>query len=527
MFQKEEVRMKKYFKKITAMLLVMGMLVTIMPMNVFATQSRSGNFSKSYTLTGNGAADMCAIALAQYQKTGSALGYTEDWCANFVSDCAKLAGQSKAVPAHGGVSYLYQNVINAGGKVVTTPQVGDLAFMDWNKGGGYKHVEIVYQVSGSTIYTIGGNSGPNTSSLYTSQVWKHSLSKTSGYFTKFVRPAYVTTVKVDKTPIGYLDSAVGDVDSIYVKGWAYDPDTTSKALEIKIYVDGEYIGSTVADKERTDVDKVCGCGPNHGYEATFEYDVEEDGTHKVEAYAVNTDTSGKNTLLTNSPKEVLVKADVEPEEDLEEDSTEDVEEETPAEDPEMTPDETPEVVEPDLIPDENVFSDVPKSQYYYEPVLWAVENGITSGLSETTFAPEASCTRGQVVTFLWRAKGCPEPTVTTHNFADLKENEYYYKAVLWAVENGITSGLTETTFAPDATVTRSQFVTLLYRAEGRPVCTGNNPFTDVVGTDYYYEPVLWAVENGITSGLTETTFAPEASCTRGQVVTFLYRAYHE
>ena len=173
----------------------------------------------------------------------------------------------------------------------------------------------------------------------------------------------------------------------------------------------------------------------------------------------------------------------------------------------------------------NPFIDVPENQYYYEPVLWAVDKGITSGLKPNQFAPEESCTRGQVVTFLWRAHGCPEPTTTTHNFTDLKANEYYYKAVLWAVEKGITSGMTKTTFAPDVTVTRGQFVTFLHRAEGKPAYTASNPFTDLKTGEYYYDAVLWAVENGVTSGLKPTLFGPEEPCTRGQVVTFLYRAY--
>ena len=178
-------------------------------------------------------------------------------------------------------------------------------------------------------------------------------------------------------------------------------------------------------------------------------------------------------------------------------------------------------------PLENPFIDVPENEYYYQPVLWAVDQGITAGLKPNQFAPEDSCTRGQVVTFLWRAFDCPEPQSTTHSFTDLKSSEYYYKAVLWAVENGITAGLTKTTFAPDATVTRGQFVTFLHRAEGKPAYTASNPFTDLKTGEYYYDAVLWAVENGVTSGLKPTLFGPEEPCTRGQVVTFLYRAYGE
>ena len=181
------------------------------------------------------------------------------------------------------------------------------------------------------------------------------------------------------------------------------------------------------------------------------------------------------------------------------------------------------VLESTEAPQENPFSDVPESEYYYNPVLWALESGITSGLNEHQFAPEMACTRGQVVTFLWRAMGKPEPTTTKNPFVDVNSNEYYYKAVLWALENGITAGMDSTHFAPDVTVTRSQFVTFLHRAEGKPSYSVANPFSDVQ-KDYYYDAILWAYENKVTSGLNATTFGTEEACTRGQVVTFLYRA---
>jgi len=164
------------------------------------------------------------------------------------------------------------------------------------------------------------------------------------------------------------------------------------------------------------------------------------------------------------------------------------------------------------------FTDVSPSKYYYEPVIWAVENGITTGTTATTFEPNKACTRWQVVTFLWRAAGCPEPTITTHSFTDVSAGN---KAVLWAVEQGITSGTTETTFSPDETCNRWQIVTFLWRFAGcpEPTATGHS-FTDVSANN---KAVLWAVENGITNGKNATTFAPNDPCTRGQVVTFLYR----
>ena len=172
----------------------------------------------------------------------------------------------------------------------------------------------------------------------------------------------------------------------------------------------------------------------------------------------------------------------------------------------------------------NPFTDVAENAYYYNPVLWAVDNGVTAGYTQTLFAPEIACTRGQVVTFLWRAMGEQSPDVEECSFVDVKRDAYYYEAVLWAVENGITSGLTENVFAPEATVTRGQFVSFLYRALGKGDFTIQNPFSDVKESTYYYRPVLWAAENKVTSGLTETEFGPETSCTRGQVVSFLYRA---
>ena len=166
-----------------------------------------------------------------------------------------------------------------------------------------------------------------------------------------------------------------------------------------------------------------------------------------------------------------------------------------------------------------------ESDYFYTPVLWAVKEGITTGTTETTFSPYDNCTRGQVVTFLWRAYGCPEPTTTENPFTDVPENIYYYKAILWAVEEGITTGITATEFGPEMTCTRGQVATFLWRAAGKPAPTGEGEgFTDVPETVYYYEPILWAAENGITTGTGDGLFSPEESCTRAQIVTFLYRA---
>ena len=173
---------------------------------------------------------------------------------------------------------------------------------------------------------------------------------------------------------------------------------------------------------------------------------------------------------------------------------------------------------------DNPFLDVPDDAYYFDPVMWAVKNGVTDGTSAITFSPNDPCTRAHAVTFLWRAYGSPEPTATENPFSDVSTGNYFYKAVLWAVEQGITLGTSETTFSPNAPCTRAQIVTFLYRAsKAASSGAGANPFTDVSADSYYYEAVLWAAGAGITAGTSETTFSPNDPCTRGQIVTFLYR----
>lgn len=176
----------------------------------------------------------------------------------------------------------------------------------------------------------------------------------------------------------------------------------------------------------------------------------------------------------------------------------------------------------------NPFTDVFEGKFYYDAVLWAVDNEVTTGKTATTFAPNEDCTRGQVVTFLWRAKGEPEPTSTTNPFVDTKESAYYYKAMLWAVENGITKGISDDQFAPNKQCSRAEVVTFLWRAVGSPEADNQtHPFTDITAGSFYYQAMLWAVENKVTEGVSATTFAPKGICNRGQTVTFLYRAVAE
>ena len=172
----------------------------------------------------------------------------------------------------------------------------------------------------------------------------------------------------------------------------------------------------------------------------------------------------------------------------------------------------------------NFFYDVPNNAYFYEAVKWAVKNGITTGVGNDLFAPEQPCTRAQIVTFLWRAAGSPEPKGAASGMTDVVSGSYYEKAVAWAIENGITTGTTTSTFSPDATCTRAQSVTFLFRAIGKLV-DSKAEFSDVLTDSYYANAVAWAVENGVTNGIGDGLFGPDNSCTRAQIVTFLFRAY--
>ena len=172
------------------------------------------------------------------------------------------------------------------------------------------------------------------------------------------------------------------------------------------------------------------------------------------------------------------------------------------------------------------FTDIPEHYWAHMYIDWAVVNQVTAGTGPTTFSPEKECTRSQFVTLLWRVMGSPEPTTTVNPFTDVRRKDFYYKAVLWAVENGITGGTSATTFGPNVPCTRAQIVMFLWRMEGsEEPTTTQNPFQDVKPDAYYAKAVLWAVEKGFTGGTSETTFSPNRVCTRAEAVTFLYREF--
>ena len=209
---------------------------------------------------------------------------------------------------------------------------------------------------------------------------------------------------------------------------------------------------------------------------------------------------------------------------LEEEKEEEPEKPTETEKPQETEKTSDAPTEKPQETPKSVFVDVAKGEYYYDAVMWAAENGITGGTSANTFSPDENCTRAQVVTFLHRMIASPEPAAIDMPFVDVKEDAFYYKAVKWAVGSKITGGTSANTFSPDENCTRAQVVTFLWRTAGQPSPSGkSNPFTDVKADSYYYDAVLWAVENGITGGTSADTFSPDSNCTRAQVVTFLYR----
>ena len=173
---------------------------------------------------------------------------------------------------------------------------------------------------------------------------------------------------------------------------------------------------------------------------------------------------------------------------------------------------------------ENPFDDIDEDAFYAEAVRWAYTNGITTGTTENTFDPNKTITRAEAVTFLWRAAGEPEPTATENPFVDVNENDFFFKAVMWAVENEITTGMDQNHFGPYATASRAHVITFLWRANGSPAASVENPFTDVAENAWFHDAVLWALESGVTTGATDTFFNAWGTCNRAQVITFLYRA---
>ncbi len=308
---------------------------------------------------------------------------------------------------------------------------------------------------------------------------RHSYTSSGTY-----EPAVSYIYEAGSGVKGALESCKASAGTVKIKGWAFDQSSTSGSVQVRVYIGKGSKGQIVeANLSRKDVNSTYGIKGKHGFSATLTTTLT--GKQRVSVYAVL--PNGKNSANPIGIRTVTI------------------------------PSETPVA--------KNPFKDVKKSAYYYDAVLWAVNHDpqIAKGTSKTTFSPGEQCTRAQVVTFLWRAAGCPKPSNTKNPFTDVSKDAYYYKAVLWAVEKSVTQGTSATTFSPNAPCTRAHVVTFLYRSEGTPKVTAKNPFADVSQDAYYYKAVLWAVKTGITKGTDKTHFSPSNPCTRGQIVTFLYR----
>ena len=342
-------------------------------------------------------------------------------------------------------------------------------------------------------------------SIYLYDLEKPKVGATPDYITVWFSEYYypvMSSTEVEKWGVCWKNVTAGKdlavEDSVFEEGNEYEAHirvTTNYKMKldgIKAYVDG------------TEPDRIIDVKEN---EVTLVYNFGMLGEKKSETQ-------------TEPEKPTEKEPEKEPEKPTE------IEKPTETEKPTQTekPAEKPTEAEKPQDTKSNPFVDVIKGQYYYDAVLWAAENGITGGTSANTFSPDANCSRAQVVTFLHRMIASPEPAAITLPFADVKTSDYFYKPVKWAFGSKITGGTSDTAFSPDDNCTRAQVVTFLWRTAGQPEPKGkNNPFADVKSDSYYYKAVLWAVEQGITGGTSATTFSPDNNCTRAQVVTFLYR----
>lgn len=591
---------------------------------------------------------------------------------------------------------------------------------------GWGHSQIIVQkdANGFTVLQGGLSAYPyKNEAYYTWEGYCNTRWLGKYKYIKYIKWPGAHAYGVDRAPKGSHEEVVGGSGTIRVQGWAYDPDTPDTEVVLHIYVDGSFASSCVANQPRNDIGDSLGCGNNHGFDHTFEYN--SPGEHKVDIYAINTKAGGNSALLENSSKVVTVQPKPAPvvtnitisevteagykvicdvsgddgdvyvkvgagpyidgtcdmkwydaqvngnsaecyvktsdfnnsknviyancvdaynsydlhntyegpqvriNESIEPTKTASYNDSeyflfTVENSPwsweaaesyceslgghlvSITSEEEQAVVEelmkegamdgywiggsdkksegnwrwsssqrmkytnwapnqPDGAQEENYllmmgdgtwndmkeagafsgnmrigfimeiskaepiqnpFSDVEEDDYYYHPVLWALNQNITTGTAADAFGPKEVCTRGQVVTFLWRSQGCPEPASATMQFEDVDDEAYYYKAVLWAAENGITTGTSQTAFSPKDEITRAQMVTFLWRLEGEqePVHL-NTAFKDVDPDRYYYKAVSWAAEQEITTGISVDEFGTDNPCLRSEVVTFLYRAY--
>ena len=460
---------------------------------------RSDRTPKTYTVTvtGTGAADATAAAATAAYATDYTFTLNKD--ANYDYAVAATIGGQSCTPALAADGKTYTipgtsitgNIVIHVTKTQKAPATTTIGFVGSGSGdvaGGPNQTATNGQ---DFTFTINEEAGYT----YTVKLGEETLTKTNGGYTipgaKLTGTALTVTVeKTEKLPeittttIGFVGSGSGDVDG---------------------------------GKDQT---------ATNGTDFTFTVDEKEGYTYTVKlGNEILTKANGKYTIpgarLTGAALTVTVeKTGKTGEKPLPTPVGPKPEKPEKPSEPGTTEPTEPGTTEPTK--PAHSFDDVPAGAYYEEAVAWAAEKGITEGTSANTFAPKALCTRAQVVTFLWRAAGCPEPQ-NAGSFADVTAGSYYAKAVAWAIENGITGGTGDGMFSPDAVCTRAQAVTFLYRASAAPAVDGSSSFSDVDADAYYMAAVRWAEQNGITGGIGGGLFGSDLDCTREQIVTFIFR----
>ena len=540
------------------LLLILALLLAA-PIGVLATESSGeggiasettaatsiyddGGYPNTWVNTGDMALDICEVAKTQVGYTEIPENHTKynlwyygtdntnSWCGIFIAWCADQAGvptsilPKRALASGYSVSNMNNNIYGlpayslTGG---TAPEPGDIAFC--GTGGSSTHVALIVDVDDSWIYTVEGNASDS--------VGTRKYSRTTGgmymYETQkilfFVRPPY------EKAPCAAGHTYTATLTPATCLEAGYITYTCSICgdtyTEVTQTATGHYAGTLIRASQYGSVCSCGGCGTELLFTSSAQYTVHEiPATCTDDGYYLYISTNGSSTLMEASGSPAtghsfgswVV-------------STPSTATEYGVQSRYCQNSGCSESISQEL-PYLNPFTDLGScNSYYYIPVLWANSCNITNGTSGTAFTPGGNCTRAQVVTFLWRAAGEPEPTLKESPFEDVQDpSAYYYDAVLWAYECGITDGMSPTLFNPFGTVTRAQVVTFLWRAAGKPEADASAAFVDQAFADtnpgsYYYDAVAWAVNNSVTNGISDTLFAPSNTCIRGQVVTFLYR----
>ncbi len=483
-------------RQVVSIIFALTLFMGILPMQTTALTSRfshsesylSGEFYKKLTavsLSGDSATDIVNIAKSQVgyhegdrlsdmdgtSPAGNAdyceynynihSGANLPWCTSFVSWCAIQAGEDKAVPKTGSTADIYAYVLKAGGEKITASEVkaGDLVFYKVTESGSFSHIGIM---TSATTSIEGNYSNAVKSCKPASYVGTYGNTVANGKITVlYLRPAYSNTAP-QLPPINI--SVMSDKTEYSLGENVRITAIAENALTASLKIIRDADKKTVFETSITDDNAVL-------------YTPDLQGNYTVSFCAKNSveSVSASCAFTVNEGQT------------------------------------------------DKMFKDVSEGAYYADAVKWAIENNVTNGTGKYTFSPDNICTRAQAVTFLWRASGCPLPENTIVSFDDVDPEDYYFEAVAWAFEQGITEGTSATDFSPNAECTRAHIVTFMYRMHGEHFEYTSTPFSDVTENAYYADAVAWAVSEGVTNGSSHTTFSPNDGCTRGQIVTFLYR----